>query len=116
RNQMFNFSFAYPYVLSLLILIPVLILWHYRIWIFKKLRSKKLPSIVFSNANLIKNKKKNLRERFYDLPLIFRLIALTLLIIALARPQSHSSGEDIYTEGIDIVIVLDISGSMLTQI
>lgn len=112
---MFNFSFAYPYVLLLLILIPVLILWHYRIWIFKKLRSKKLPSIVFSNANLIKNKKKNLRERFYDLPLIFRLIALTLLIIALARPQSHSSGEDIYTEGIDIVIVLDISGSMLAQ-
>ncbi|GAB6281407.1 MAG: VWA domain-containing protein [Ignavibacterium sp.] len=112
---MFNFSFAYPYVLLLLILIPILILWHYRIWIFKKLRSKKSPSVVFSNANLLKDKKNNLRERFYNIPLFFRLLALALLIIALARPQSYSSGEEVYTEGIDIVIVLDISGSMLAQ-
>ncbi len=112
---MFNFSFAYPYVLLVLILIPILILWYYRIWIFKKLRNKKSTSIVFSNANLLKDKKNNFRERFYNIPLFFRLLALALLIIALARPQSHSSGEEIYTEGIDIVIVLDISGSMLAQ-
>ena len=50
---------------------------------------------------------------------IFRLycgsLAVALLIIALARPQNFSSGENIYTEGIDIAMVLDISGSMLAE-
>ena len=40
---------------------------------------------------------------------------MALLIIALARPQTFSSGEDTYTEGIDIAMVLDISGSMLAE-
>jgi Ca-activated chloride channel family protein len=42
-------------------------------------------------------------------------LALGLLIVALARPQSFSSGENVYTEGIDISLVLDISGSMLAE-
>jgi Ca-activated chloride channel family protein len=43
------------------------------------------------------------------------MIAIGLLIIALARPQNFSSGENISTEGIDIAMVLDISGSMLAE-
>jgi Ca-activated chloride channel family protein len=43
------------------------------------------------------------------------MVALGLLIIALARPQSFTSGENVSTEGIDIAMVLDISGSMLAE-
>jgi Ca-activated chloride channel family protein len=43
------------------------------------------------------------------------MTALTLVIIALARPQSTSKGENVYSEGIDIVLALDISGSMLAE-
>jgi len=48
-------------------------------------------------------------------PFIFSIIALSLFIIALARPQSYKSSRDISVEGIDIVISLDISGSMLAE-
>ncbi len=42
-------------------------------------------------------------------------MGLAFLIIALARPQSFSSGENVYTEGIDVAMLLDISGSMLAE-
>ncbi|MCK5571772.1 MAG: VWA domain-containing protein, partial [Bacteroidetes bacterium] len=56
-----------------------------------------------------------LRERLQHFPALLRLVALSLLLVALARPQVVSEGEDIYTEGIDIVLLLDISGSMLAE-
>jgi Ca-activated chloride channel family protein len=43
------------------------------------------------------------------------LFGLSFLIVALARPQSFSSGENVYTEGIDVAMLLDISGSMLAE-
>ncbi len=43
------------------------------------------------------------------------MLAVALLIIALARPQNFQSGENVYSEGIDIAMVLDISGSMLAE-
>jgi Ca-activated chloride channel family protein len=47
--------------------------------------------------------------------IILRMLAIALLIIVLARPQSRSSWKDVKTEGIDIVMSLDISGSMLAK-
>lgn len=47
--------------------------------------------------------------------MILRLLALAALIIALARPQTFSSEEQIFTEGIDLVLMIDLSGSMLAQ-
>ena len=47
--------------------------------------------------------------------LYFKNIAIGLLIVAFARPQSTASWEDMTTEGIDIVLAMDISGSMLAQ-
>ena len=46
---------------------------------------------------------------------VFRFVAITLLIIAVARPQSSNSWKDIITEGIDIVLAMDISFSMLAK-
>ncbi|UTW62120.1 VWA domain-containing protein [bacterium SCSIO 12741] len=57
----------------------------------------------------------SLKEWTYHGLIVFRLIALGLIIFVLARPQSSSSWEDVNTEGIDIVVCLDISGSMLAE-
>jgi Ca-activated chloride channel family protein len=50
-----------------------------------------------------------------NLPLIFRFVTITFLIVALARPQSSSSSSNVTTEGISIVVALDISTSMLAE-
>jgi Ca-activated chloride channel family protein len=49
------------------------------------------------------------------LPFVLRMLAASLLIVVLARPQSSSSWQDVTTEGIDIVMAIDISGSMLAE-
>lgn len=107
---MFNdITFAYPWVLFFLVLIPLMLLWY---WFRGK---RKEPSINYSSLKIFSSIPPNMRERLRHLPFILRCIALGLLIVALARPQSFSSGENIYTEGIDIAMVLDISGSMLAE-
>ena len=55
------------------------------------------------------------KVRFRHLPAVLRLAALSLVILALARPQTSSEGEEVSTEGIDIVLVTDVSGSMLAE-
>jgi len=55
------------------------------------------------------------RQRFRHFLFVFRVLALMFLTIALARPQSTSRGENVSTEGIDIILVNDISGSMLAE-
>jgi Ca-activated chloride channel family protein len=55
------------------------------------------------------------RHYLRHLLFVFRIIALAILIVALARPQSSESFQDISTEGIDIILTLDISGSMLAR-
>jgi Ca-activated chloride channel homolog len=59
--------------------------------------------------------KPTVKERLRHLPFALRTIAIVVLIVALARPQSTSQGENVYTEGIDIALLLDISGSMLAE-
>jgi Ca-activated chloride channel family protein len=58
---------------------------------------------------------KSMLPRFRHLSIILRSLAMAALIIALARPQSSLSWQDTTTEGIDIVIASDISGSMLAE-
>ena len=102
-------SFAYPWVLYFLIIIPLMLVWY---WMKGR---KKQPSITYSSLSIFQNIAFSWRERFRHFPVILRVLAIALLIIALARPQNFSSGENIYTEGIDIAMVLDISGSMLAE-
>jgi len=104
-----NLTFAYPYVLYLLILVPL--------YLYLKITriSKKMPAANYSSISIFKEIPKSFKEKTYPIPDILRGLALAAIIVALARPQSFSSGEDIYTEGIDIAMVLDISGSMLAE-
>lgn len=102
-------SFAYPYVLVLLLAIPALAYWYW------KKKEKITPDVTFSSLQIFGKAPVTLREKLAHVPSYIRLIGLTFLIIAAARPQSFSSGENFYTEGIDIAMVLDISGSMLAE-
>ena len=104
-----NVTFAYPWILYFLLVIPLMALWYW----FKGRNSS--PSINYSSLNIFKELKPTWRERLKYIPNILRILAVALLIIALARPQNFQSGENIYSEGIDITMVLDISGSMLAE-
>ncbi len=107
---MFNdVTFAYPWILWFLLIVPFMIFWYW--WKGRKIQ----PSITYSSLKIFKEIPSTWKEKLRHLPVILRSLAVALFIIALARPQSFSSGENVYTEGIDIAMVLDISGSMLAE-
>ncbi len=106
---MFDVTFANKGFLFLLLLIPALSVWYY-------FRQKYRESDVrFSSLTPFSEISSTRKERARHLPFILRMAVLTLLIFALARPQSTSHGENVYSEGIDIVLALDISGSMIAE-
>jgi Ca-activated chloride channel family protein len=102
-------TFAYPWILYFLLIIPLMIAWY----IFRGMKVQ--SSVTYSSINIFKDVPATFRERLRHIPFAVRLIAIALLIIALARPQSFTSGENVTTKGIDIAMVLDISGSMLAE-
>ncbi len=102
-------TFAQPYFLWLLLLVPALIL----VQIFYSKGKKN--EVRFSSFENFKGYVPTFRQRIQLLPFIFRLLAVAAIAVALARPQSSSSGQNVTTEGIDIVVTLDISSSMLAE-
>ena len=83
-------------------------------WYFFK-GKKRNPYLTYSNTEIFKDLKPTVKERLKDVPFLLRILGIALLIIAASRPQTFSSGENIYTEGIDVAMLLDISGSMLAE-
>lgn len=110
RQKMFNnIEFANPIYLYFLLIIPLIGLWYwFRQW-------KDSADIQVSSTESFEQTPKSLKQYLYFSMYIFRAAAIGLLIIALARPQSTSSRQDVTIEGIDIVIALDVSGSMLAM-
>jgi len=108
--------FASPEALILMI-VPLIILISpvvARYW--RWLREYRKPATLqYSDLRLTMNLSPSLRQRGRLLLPLLRLSALSLLILALARPQSGSAREIISGEGVDISIVLDISGSMAAE-
>lgn len=102
-------EFLHPEYLYLLLLLIPLTAW-YVIRLSKAQASFKLASL-----NAFKGLKPDLRVYMRHLPFVLRLISLALIIIVIARPQSVNSWEETETQGIDIVMALDVSGSMLAQ-
>ena len=101
--------FLYPKYLYLLLLLIPLIAW-YVIRLSKTQASFKLAS-----TNAFKGVKPGLRVYMRHLPFLLRVASIALIIIVIARPQSVNSWEETETQGIDIVLALDVSGSMLSQ-
>jgi Ca-activated chloride channel homolog len=102
-------TFAYQPFLYFLLVIPLLI--GYYIWRQKYTHAE----MQYSHSVFIKDVKKSFRLYLLHLPFILRILVLSLLIIALARPQSTSKLQNVNVEGIDIVMAIDISGSMLAE-
>ncbi|MEL0186109.1 MAG: VWA domain-containing protein [Flavobacteriaceae bacterium] len=103
-----NIVFKNPEFLWLLILLPVVAFMLYK---FKFVR---LNNFKFSNLESFDS--KTLKSKLYPIINIFRIITLLLVIVALARPQEISNSTRTKTSsGIDIVIAVDISSSMLAQ-
>ena len=107
--MMEGIHFGAPYFLWLLVLIPAMLFYHF--YYFKK----KEPQFRFSSLNEIRQYQPTLRERLVHLPIFLRALAFAALIVALARPQSSSKSQSVTTEGIDIVMALDISPSMMAE-
>src|ERR1700751_4098910 len=93
----------------LFLLLPVMIGWY----IFK-LKTQE-AEIQYSSLSNLGNIKSSLKANLRHLIFFFRIIVVSMLILVLARPQSRSSWKDVKTEGIDIVLSLDISYSMLAK-
>jgi len=104
---MSNFTFANPDFLYLLLIIPIVWVWYF----FR--HNKRNTHLQISSFNGLKARSWKSWGR--HLLFIFRTLAIGLLIVAFARPQSTASWEDMTTEGIDIILAMDISGSMLAQ-
>ena len=102
-------TFANPgYLFLLLLLIPVIG------WYIYELR-KADASIQIGDTRVIQKQPTSLRVRLLHLPFILRVAAITLLSLALARPQLTNRWSSESTEGIDIMMALDISGTMLAE-
>lgn len=101
-----NIEFANKWVLPFLGMLPVLF------W----LRKRMLPSLKSSFAVTTTEvfKIKTFKNVFVHFPFILRLLAIGCVILALARPQTKDQQRQTTGEGIDIVLCMDISGSMLS--
>ncbi|MCL2683314.1 MAG: VWA domain-containing protein [Bacteroidales bacterium] len=102
-------TFHNPEFLYLLLCLPLLAGWKW--WRHKHTVAK----VNISNMEMFKATKKSLRQRLMFLPFALRLLTLAVLIVALARPQSSLKGRHENVEGVDIMLALDVSGSMLAE-
>ncbi|MGD1006116.1 MAG: VWA domain-containing protein [Ignavibacteriaceae bacterium] len=102
-------TFAYPWMFYFLAVIPLMIFWYW------KTGMRKETSIIYSSLKIFEGMPVSWKERLRHVPIVLRCLAIAFLIIALARPQSFSSGQNVTTEGIDVVMALDISGSMVSE-
>ena len=104
-----NITFANPNLLYLLILIIPIIIWYI-------LKNKTFTaSLQISTLKAIPKDHFTFKHILRHVIFAFRVIVLALLIVALARPQSTLNWKNVSTEGIDIVLALDISSSMLAM-
>lgn len=103
-----NITFGQPYFLWLLLLLPFL--WFY--WFGRRRERFAWIRVPFIPKDRL---PVSLRTRLYSLIYVLRTLVAVLLILALARPQTILKEEEVKAEGIDIVLVMDLSSSMLSK-
>ena len=102
-------TFVNPQFFWLFLLLPLLVVWQ---WFWRK---KETPSVLFSSLQGIQGIQTR-RTHFRFILFVLRLLAISFLIIALARPRSSSEiSKTKVTEGIDIILAIDVSESMLAM-
>jgi Ca-activated chloride channel family protein len=100
--------FADPMYLLLLLLVPALAYWYVT-------RGRQVGALRYSSIAPIKRADRRRRGRFRHALFGLRIVALTAFIVAFARPQTGVTAENVTTQGIDIVLALDLSSSMLAE-
>lgn len=104
-----NFEFADPAILWLLLAVPALAWWYFR------RRARRGGSLVYSDLAAVRRADIRRGGRWRQILPVLRLLAVAALVVAFARPRAGVTSENVLTEGIDIVLVLDISSSMLAE-
>lgn len=104
-----SITFAHPWYLLGLLIVPLMAAWY--IWRYRKQEA----ALQHSDIAVFADMGKSLRVRLRWLPYALRCVAVGAMVVALARPQSHLSRQEMSVEGIDIVLATDISGSMLAE-
>ena len=105
-----NFRFANPNVLWLLLVVIVLVLFY--MW-GKHQRGKALAR--FGLVDLLRPQMSGVSKHKHYMKFVLQITALVCLIVAAARPQFGSKLETVHKEGIEVVVCLDISNSMLAE-
>ena len=103
-----HISFAHPAFFGLFAIIPLMIYWYLQQY------SKTQASVVVSTTANFRG-MGSWKATFRHLPFIFHLLCVVCLIIAIARPQIKNDEQLVNGEGIDVMLCIDISGSMLAQ-
>lgn len=105
----FVFRFASPWWLAGLLLLPLLAAWYLLIV------PRRRPALYYPRVDLLRRLPVSPVQRFHWLPQALRVAVVALLLLAMARPQTGRRISTVLTEGIDIVITLDVSHSMLAE-
>lgn len=103
-----NIDFGEPAFFWLGLLLPVMIIWYY------KNNSRQAATVKVSSSKSFA-KLNNWKTSFLHTPFVLRLLAVACIITALARPQTKTEQQQTEGEGIDIVLCVDVSGSMTAQ-
>ena len=103
----FGITFANPWLLTLLLLIPLLA--------FLRGHRGGSPTVVFSSTESLRSLGRRVQSRAGNFLTSLLFLALALLIVALARPQKGKTLNSVNASGVDILLVLDVSGSMLAE-
>jgi len=106
--------FAHPWSLLALVFIPILAVWLWRREHLSRtlVKAGSSPTLQYSDLRLVEGLPQSLRARMRWLPRALRLLVLALLIVAVARPQASREREIVRGKGVDIVLAVDMSGSM----
>jgi len=107
-NWFEHITFAYPEVFGLFVLIPAMLYWYLNKY------DRKQGALKVSSLAVIR-KSSSWKSTFRHAPFVIRLLAVCCIIMAMARPQTRNDEELKNGQGIDIILCLDVSGSMLAQ-
>ncbi|HUQ67803.1 MAG TPA: VWA domain-containing protein [Flavitalea sp.] len=103
-----NIEFAHPWMFALMAIVPFMIWWYITV------SSRQTSALLISSVKSF-GETRSFKTVLRHVPFVLRLLSVVLLILAIARPQTRNDQELVSGEGIDIMLCMDVSGSMLAQ-
>jgi len=107
-NWLQHIDFAYPGMFTLMLLVPLMAAWYIK-------KNSLQQSSLLVSSSLSFGRQGSWRTTLRHTPFILRLLTVICLVVVLARPQKRNDEQMISGEGVDIILCMDVSGSMLAQ-